>query len=559
MIQNPKQQALESILNDANASFASRALAGDALRYIFLQEDDRASAEAVAQQVITYGTRANQMSFDKEVYDALERAYVVRSRNDFHCALVALEWNRPLAERFYQPRLSIMRPVAEAVTDLIVNDVYDILEVSMAPRVGKTTLGLFAVTWCAARNPMSPILMVSYAEKIVKMFYGGINEVYDDSITYNLNSMFSLLNKVDQSAKDLTIDFRDDGNPAKKKYPTVTCRSIDGALHGATEARQLLYCDDLVSGIEEAKNLDRMDKLWESFITDVRSRKKQGCKELHIGTRWSIHDPLTRISEDTDSTARTKVIIIPALDENDESNFDYSHGVGFDTAYYRELRESYRKNDDEVTWECVYQQNPMERGMLVFPREKFTRILTLPPTKEEPPDDIFAYCDVAFGGADYLALPIAYQYGDGDPIIVDTVFMRGDYEATEPIVAGRLMRYGVRRVIFEANNGGDFYGRDIARLLKAQGFDCHITSKRAESNKSKKLRIEAHQAAIKSFVLLDDSVSSAEYKMFVNNLVTYTADGKNQNDDAPDSLAGLAAMMRSNLNATLQVYDRKHI
>jgi predicted phage terminase large subunit-like protein len=558
MMSDPELDRLSMVLGDKALDVRTRVLAGDALRYALMRDGDVPAAEHIATRVIELGTPA---AADPDIYNALERAHITKAPNNFHNYLIALEWNRPTRTRFYQPRMSIMKPVADAITDMMVNDKYDIIEISMPPRVGKTTLGILALTWLVGRNPDSPILATGYAEKITKMFHTGIAEIYDDPI-YNYQAIYPTLSIVDTSAKDLTLDFRNDGGTTTRKYKSVTCRPIDGSLTGATEARQLLYCDDLVRDIEEALNKARLDSLHEKLVTNAQSRKKEGCKELHIGTHWSLHDPMARLERQYADDPRVLVIRIPALDpETDESNFNYPYGVGFSTEYYRALRETYRENNDMVTWECVYQQNPIEREGLLFPEDELTYIYDIPDIKHNPPDDIFAFCDVAFGGNDYLCLPVAYQWDNGPPMIAGVVFIKAKYDISEPIVAGRLLQHNVQRAIFEANNGGDFYARDVAALVKAAGHQMQLISRRAEGNKSKETRIVQHSPAILGFTFLHPSSEDAtpEYRQFLQNLTTYTLNGKNQNDDAPDALAGLATMLRSNLNATLKVYDRTHI
>ena len=554
---------LTALLSDTSESPYRRILAGDALRYSLVKDEDTIQAESVASDIIALGQRSLSAIENKTeklaVYDALERAYITNAPNDFHCYLIALEWNRPAASRFYQPRMSVLRPVVDAMTDMVVHDRYDILMFSMPPRVGKTTLGLLFDSWVVGRNPDDPILMTGYAEKITKMFYHGLTEIYEDE-QYNYHDIFPFITLVNTSALDLTLDFRDDGKTSTRKYKSITCRAIDGSLTGATEARQILHCDDLVKDIEEALNPLRLQTLCDKLITNVYSRKKEGCKEVHIGTRWSVHDPMGWVERMHENDTRCKVIILPALDpETDESNFDYPYGVGFSTEYYRELRALYIRRNDKVTWDCVYQQQPVEREGLIFPSEELTYCYNLPDIKSHPPDDIFAFCDVAFGGLDYLSLPIAYQWGDDPPIIADVIFLKGDYKITEPMVAGSLISHNVARAVFEANTGGDFYSRDVDDLIKATGYRIHIVAKRTESNKSKETRIIQHSPAIKEFTFLHPSVASPMYRVFLNGLTTYTMSGKNPNDDAPDSLAGLAAMMRTNLNAQLTVFDRKHI
>lgn len=547
------------IFEDETESVYRRVMAGDLLRIMLLKDENLPYADQVAYFTIAIGHAALGQIEDKEerleAYDALRRAYILRGRNDFHSFLIALEWDRPAKSRFYQPRMKILRPVVDAITDMMVFDIYDGILFSMPPRVGKSSLGLFAIAWIAGRNPSDPILATGYAEKITKMFYSGLTEVYQDS-EYNYKEIFPLLDLVNTSANDLTLDFRDDGKSTTRKYKTVTCRAIEGSLHGATEARQLLYCDDLVRDIEEALNPNRLEMLRDKMITNTYSRKKEGCKELHIGTRWSIHDPIGWVERMHEDDPRWKVIRLPALDpDTDESNFDYAYDVGFSTAYYREVR----RLEDDVTWQCVYQQEPIERAGLLFPSEDLTFCTAIPDIEHNPPDDIFAFCDVAFGGDDYLSMPIAYQWGNDPPVIADWVFLKGGYKTTEPIVAGSLVAMSVARASFEANNGGDFYSRDVADLVEATGHKCYITAKLAGSHKSKETRIIQHSPAIKEFVFLHPSVAPPMYRAALTNLTTYTMSGKNQNDDAPDSAAGLASTMRTNLNATIKIFDRAHI
>ncbi|MBW2595147.1 MAG: hypothetical protein JRC93_04095 [Deltaproteobacteria bacterium] len=550
---------LTRILSDPTQSSHRRIIAGDVLRYALVQDEAIEEAEQIASEVITLGraflgTDGNKTE-QMEVYDALERAYITRAPNNFHDYMIALEWKRPAHARFYQPRMSVLRHVVDALTDLMVKDLYDIVLFSMPVRVGKSALGLFFISWVAGRNPDDPILATGYAETITKMFHTGLTAIYEDP-NYNYHEIFPKLDLVNTSAKDLTLDFRDDGKKSVRKYKTITCRAIDGSLTGATEARQLLYCDDLVRDIEEALNPNRLQILRDKLVTNVYSRKKEGCKELHIGTRWSIHDPIGWVERMHEDNPRCKVIRMPALDlETDESNFQYSYGIGFSTEYYREVR----RLEDEVTWQCVYQQQPIERAGLLFPADELIYCYDIPDIEAHPPDDIFAFCDVAFGGNDFLSMPIAYQWGDDPPVIADAIFLKGGYKLTEPMVAGSLVNRKVVRAVFEANNGGDFYSRDVDALVKETDHKMFITNMLAKSNKSKETRIIQHSPAIRSFTFLHPDAGSPMYRAFITGLTTYTVNGKNFNDDAPDSLAGLAAMMRCSLNATITLFDRTHI
>ena len=413
-----------------------------------------------------------------------------------------------------------------------------------------STCGIFGCSWVGFRDPEHCNLMSGYADKIVKGFYNEINSIYEDP-EYNTAKIFPRLDRVSQSAKDYTMDFTNINRTATKRFQTFTCRSIDGSLTGATRCENLLYCDDLVEGIEEAMNPARLETLWQKYTNDLASRKKHGCKEIHIGTRWSVHDPIGKLEGMYGYSKRTKILKLPALDDNGKSNFDFPFGVGFSTEDF----ESQRDKLDDVSWKCLYQQQPIEREGLLFPSEELKRFhgCDVDFLEKQPPDDLFAFVDVAFGGNDYLSMPILAQWGDEAPMVVDWVFMKGDYKVTEPVVYGALRKWNVRRVTFEANNGGDFYAQDIQDMFDADGAKnmIFIESLRAGSDKSKMTRIVQHSPVIKDMRFLSDTAYPADgmYRNAMSNVTSFTLDGKNKNDDAPDSLAGAANMIRYGVTA----------
>jgi predicted phage terminase large subunit-like protein len=294
--------------------------------------------------------------------------------------------------------------------------------------------------------------------------------------------------------------------------------------------------------------------LWFKYGTDLKTRKKKGCKEVHIGTRWSIHDPIGKLEAMNEGNERAQFIKLPAWDEDHHSYFDYLHDVGFDDKYFQEAQDTI----DEVSWLCVYMQQPIEREGLLFPESDLTRFFGPPPASEVP-DEVYAFVDVAFGGADSLSMPIIYRYGDME-VIADWVFMaKADYEVTEPVVAAKIIAHKCQRVLFEANNGGDFYSRDVEELLKKEHYKCLITAKRAPNTQSKLGRIIQHSPVIKSFQYLDRSKypSDGGYQRAMTELCSFTQTGKNRHDDAPDSLAGLATMARISMNAKISTHSRR--
>lgn len=487
---------------------------------------------------------------DRDIRDKLmiilKDTYTYRGKVDFESFLLAMEWDRDENKRFYLPRKPQLRPVVAEMQRLADGEL-DVLVVSMPPRAGKTTLSLLYLIWRGGRNPNKSILSAGYSSSLVNSFYDGCVE-FVNSPEYRFLDIFPSSPLVATSAKNLTLDLSE-----RRRYKTLTFRSIDGTVTGATEASELLYLDDLVSGIEEAKNINRLDSLWDKVSSDMLQRKKDKVPMLVIGTRWSIHDPLGRIEAKYEDDPRAKFLVLSATDEFGNSNFDYKYGVGFSTEHYAMLKDM----TDPVTWECVYQQNPIERDGLLFPSNSLNRFFELP---KDPPDDIFAFVDVAFGGEDFLSMPIAYQWGD-DVYITDVVFLRGGYEITEPIVAGYIKRHDIRRVVFEANNGGDFYGRDVSRMLKEGGVYCNIIALRATGKSGKLSRIIQHSPAVKEWYFRDKSLYSNDeyYGVFMNYLTSFVQTGKSKHDDAPDSCAGLAQMMRKFVIQKVKFSDRRTV
>lgn len=472
--------------------------------------------------------------------EILKDTHTVYGRYNFKSFLIAMEWDRAVDKRFYQPRMKQLETVIWDLQDLA-DGVIDIYALSMPPRIGKTTIGLLFIAFTAGQHPDEHIFACGYASGLVGTFYNGVMD-FITSPEYRFYEIFpELKGKFSKSAENRTLDLWED-----ERYKTITFRSVDGQITGALEASSLLYLDDMCSGIEEAMNRDRLDKLWSKVSVDLMQRRVRNPRTgraapiLAIGTIWSLYDPISRLKEENKDNPRFRGRVMPALSVEGVSNFDYDYGVGFTTEMYLDLKRTM----DEVSWECVYQQNPMERDGLLFPASQLKRYMQLP---NKTPDFIIAACDVAFGGDDFLSFPIGYGYGDSI-YIVDVVFRKkADYQVTEPMVAGKIISHGVQSAEFESERGGDFYARDVDRLIKNGSYHrCNITWALAGSKLSKLARIVQYAPDIKEFYYKDQSLyrPDSEYGMFMRNLTTFVQTGSSLNDDAPDSLAKLASMVK---------------
>lgn len=470
----------------------------------------------------------------------------------FDSYLLYIEINRKPEERFYQPRRRVLKNVVDALQDLV-DDKLDELFLAEPPRVGKTTLLMFFVTWLIGRNSESSNLYSAYSDTITKAFYNGVLETIQDPVTYLWKDVFPNAKVVQTNSQDETINI-----DRKKRYPSLICRSLYGTLNGACDCNGVLISDDLIGGIEEALNKDRLINAWGKVDNNLLTRAKERAKILWCGTRWSMVDPagvrMDLLENDERFRGRRfRIINLPALDENDESNFDYDYGVGFNTDYYLQRRASFERNNDMASWQAQYMGEPIERDGALFSPGEFRYYNGVLP--DEEPDRVFMAVDPAFGGGDFVASPVCFQYGN-DIYVHDVVYDSGDKRITQPLLAQAVLKYNVAAMQIEANKSTEAYKDGVQDELKKQDRRINLTTKAAPSDKAKYQRIFDKAPDIRENMIFRESGKrSKAYSLFMQNVFSYKMFAKNKNDDAPDSLAMAMDMVRgSTMHA--QVFKR---
>lgn len=470
-----------------------------------------------------------------EMYELVYKTYVFEAqKGDFDAYCIALEWNRESEKRFYLPRRHVLKPLVDDLQDLF-DGRLDFLGVSLPPRVGKSTLCIFFMTFVMGHRPDVASVMSGHSDKLTDGFYRELLSIITDDTQYAWNEVFRGVKVADNSAKNETIDLN-----RKKRFPTMTCRSISGTLTGAVEIGTggVLYCDDLIEDLEESLNPVRLQSKYDAYLNQLKDRKKLGAVELMVGTRWNVMDPLGRIEEQYRGNERYRFRVIPALDENGESNFNYKYDLGFTTEYYRDMKESI----DDCTWMAKYMGNPYIREGLLFPSDELRYYNGVLPDGE--PDRIMAVVDTAWGGGDSLSMPIAYVYGDS-VYIADVVFNNGDKTVTRPMVIGKLKKHVPHMVRWEDNNGGGEYGVIVDEELRRDGVKINMSYKKAPTTQSKLSRIIQYAPDVKKYYFIDDKHRDSEYERFMREVTTFTVSGKNVHDDAPDSLSMLEDFMNT--------------
>ena len=462
---------------------------------------------------------------------------------DFDSYCQYLEWNREASKRFYLPRRKQLKPVADALQELAEGKL-DVLAISMPPGVGKTTLAIFFLTWLAGKEPDKPMLTGSHSNSFLRGVYDECLRIMGKEGEYLWHDVFQNIDIERTNAADLSVDI---GTP--KRFATLQFTSVGSGNAGKVRAEGLLYCDDLVSGIEQALSKERLDKLWEQYTTDLRQRKIGNCVELHIATRWSVHDVIGRIEQKYLDSGRAKFIVMSALDENEESNFDYANGVGFSTQFYHDMRDTM----DDASWRALYMNQPIEREGLLYVEDELRRFFELP---EGDPDGVISICDTKDKGKDYAFMPVAYIYGN-DYYINDCVCDNSLPDVVEPRIVNCLLMNKVQMSRFEHNNAGGRIAKDIQDAVKNKGGITKITTKFTTSNKETKIILNS--AWVKEHCLFKDKSmykKKDDYGKMMDMLCSYTVAGKNKHDDVPDGMAMLSEYAQSFTRNKVEIFNR---
>lgn len=486
-------------------------------------------------------------------YMKLVRAsYMLTATDYFEDYLIAVEFDVPYKNKFYLPRRCYLRRhgIVQGYQSVADGEL-DLLTVSLPKRAGKSQLGINFTNFLSGKRPDRSSLMEGTGDDLIDSFYKGCLQYLDPLGWYSYNEIFPEAKLVQTKADTHIINLS-----VKSRFPTVMCRSIDARQVGLSEATNVLYLDDCVEGREEAKNRQRLDDKWEIINGDILGRAIEGTPVVATGTRYSIYDPIGRIQEKAKELGwRWKAIEVPALDPvTDESNYEYYNPKLerkiFTTEYFRDERKSLSAEQ----FESEFQQQPFEAKGLLFPEKELNRFFELPADRD--PDYVMAVCDTAEGGGDSVMFPIAYIYGE-DVFIPDVVFDSSTPDVTKPQCAKKIVDHKVGSAVFESNNAGSYYARDVEALVKKLGGKCSVTTKRTISNK--RTRIELASDNIKKhFYFLDRSkyTPGSEYGQMMKELTTYTRIGKVAHDDAPDGLSLLENCLRNLIGSRVEIVRR---
>ena len=549
---------------------------------IVRQSDDLALPKHTHTELLrslaTAAMRSAPLSIIDRLHGIMRRTLLFEARQcRFDSYLRYIELDRKPEKRFYQPRRHYLKQVVDAYQEVADGEL-DFLAVSLIKRSGKSQLGINFVNMLSGKNPNKSTLMEGAGDALVKSFYKGCLEILE-SPEYLHYDVFPDSKLVETNADLKTINLA-----ARNRFPTVMCRSIDATQVGLSEATNVLYLDDCVESREEAKDRNRLDKKWETISGDVLGRRIEGTPVVFSNTRYSIYDPMSRLVEKAKELGwRWKEIVVPALDPvTDNSNYVYVREGK--RVFTTEYLQNERKLLSEEQWESEFQQQPFEAKGVMFPEKKLNRFfpyykcnkcggtikfnericpkckekddISLVIVPDKAPDTVISVADTAESGSDSVMMPVAYIYGS-DVFIPAVVFDNSPPEITKPQCAKLLLVHKVSTAVFESNNAGEYYSRDVDAIVRGGGGRTSIRNKRTISNKHTRIEM-ASDGVMKNFHFLDESLyeRGSQYWNFIRELTTYTRTGKSAHDDAADGISLLESEVRNLTGQKLEVFRR---
>lgn len=514
------------------------------------ETEDFSAAHKVNKELLALSADQVVRGGGAKFYEQWRRCLLFEAPHDFDSFMTYIELDRKPEKRFYAPRKHYLRPMVQGFQDVL-DGKLRLLTISMPKRAGKSQTGINFVNMLSGKFPDRSTLMEGTGDDLVKSFYNGCLEYLTVPNEYLFYDVFPDAQLVQTNADTKTVNLK-----SKSRFPTIMCRSIDARQVGLSEATNVLYLDDCVEGREEAKNRQRLDDKWEVISGDIMGRAIEGTPMVFTGTRYSLYDPIGRVQEHAQREGWAwRAIEIPALDlVTDESNYEYEREGKkvFTTAYFREQRELLSAEQ----FESEFQQQPFEAKGLLFNKDELNYFFELP--KDRDPDTIIAVGDTAESGTDSTSMPVAKIYGS-DVYIVDVVFDDSPAEVTKPECAKCLIDNRVASAVFESNNAGQYYARDVDQIIRERGYSVGIRTKRTIFNKQTRIEFASDNIK-KNFYFKHPSTykRGSQYWNFMKEVTTYTRSGKVPHDDAPDSLSLLENEIRMLSGGKVEVFKRPY-
>ena len=504
--------------------------------------------------------------------------FLMESYYMFESFIFYMEKKRPQEKRFYLSRKETLRTVVWDVEDLAYRAIKCLGE-SLPSRTGKSTIALLGDVWNALRFPDSSSAVGAHSGVLAEGFY---NECLNFITTeeYTFSEMYNFWHHSAEVLEDKSAKYQYLNLGTPSRFQTLVFRGIDQTWTGAVDVSLLLTVDDLIRDREHSLSPSRCENTWQEYLNKMVDRKSgkefpadkqaelqeiynvirkirgqepfdlipfDGACEMMIGTLWNVYDPLQRMENLYGDDPLYRFRKIPALNENDETNFPYQ----YTTEYLHEMRERL----DAPEWMAKWQQAPYVReGLLYQPNELLYFNGECPDGKTIP------VLDPAVGGGDNLSMLIIRVVGQKN-YVIDWLYTNETKGKTIPAIRGKIVFHNVTELHFERNGIGRAFEEDVTKELHGVNYyRCKSMPFNAPEGMSKEEKILGYSDWVKSnmYFIEEEAKSttysrSTDYVRALNDMFIYTTVGKNKHDDSVDNLAQAARVFEKQRNGTVDI------
>lgn len=435
---------------------------------------------------------------------------------------------RLMAPDFYTEDREYLRHVCETIQSFYESD-DRILVMCMPPRHGKSRTASLFTEWALGHDPGAHVITASYNEELSSTFAKTVrNAIQEQKASADIPVYSDIFpgTRIKAGSGSMKLWGIEGGRGEHSYLATSPGGTVTG--FGAS----LLIIDDLVKNAEEAYNERRLAQLWDFFANTLLSRREQGMKILIIMTRWASQDLAGRALEHFNRIGVPVRTVLYKAQQDDGSMLCPDILTAEDYAILLNTQ-------DKAIVMANYQQEPIDvQGRLYTSFRTYQELPAL--------TRIFAYCDTADEGADYLCSIVAGQLAESpqDIAVLDVIYTAKPMEYTEPLVADQLcQQYGglpVSIAYIESNNGGRGFARAVQELIRQHGGACTVGWFTQTHNK--RARILTGAPWLMQHALLPEHWAD-RWPEWWKHIVTFTADGKAEHDDAEDAFTGLYDVM----------------
>lgn len=423
------------------------------------------------------------------------------------------------ASDFYKPERKFLVDLCDELQNFLSDDEHDVLVVNEPPRHGKSRTGGKFVEWILGNDKTKKVMTGSYNETLSTVFSKNvrntIQEIKADEDRAVFTDIFEGVN-IKQGDGAMNLWSLDGG------YNNYLATSPTGTATGF--GADYIIVDDLIKNAEEANNAMVLDKHWEWFVNTMLSRLESGGKMIVIMTRWHSNDLAGRVlKEMPESGYRVKHVSVKAYDEDKDEML--CEEILSKVEYKRKV-----KTMGADIASANYQQEPIDiKGRLY---QKFSTY----DTRSEY-IKIWNYTDTADTGKDYLCSIVFGETKEHLAEVLDVIYTKAPMEETEAAHAEQIKNNKVNHVRIESNSGGRGFSRNSERLAKGRGYrGAYYDPFHQSANKNS--RILSNSALVENNVLFPSNWKIL-WPDFYEAMTTYQREGKNKNDDAPDTVTGI--------------------